>query len=65
MDRLWTDLKESKGYLNLADEHMKECERRLEEAQQAFNDAKMEREQAAEKLRVIKERFDAAFEVAA
>lgn len=65
MDRLWTDLKEAKGYLTLADEHLDETRRQLEAAQRAYDEAQVERDKAAEKLRATKATFDEAFSAAA
>ena len=65
MDRLFHELKEAKGYLKLADEHLAECQRKLEEAQQALQVAQIERDVAAERAKKTKEAFDLAYESAA
>lgn len=65
MERLWAELKEAKTYLELTDEHLRECEARLLAAQRAFENAKEERRKAAETLRTKKAEFDVAFGAAA
>ena len=65
MDRLFHELKDAKTYLVLADEHLAECKRKLDEAQRSFADAETERNRAADALKSKKVEFDEAFSSAA
>ncbi len=62
MERLFTDLRDSKTYLSLADSELAARERELVEATKRRDDAREERARAAEKLRSLKAAFDEAFQ---
>lgn len=76
MDRLFTELKDAKAYLQLADDQLKTSKIALDEIQRAyeaalakanadFKQAQIERDQAAKTLQGKKDAFDAAFSAAA
>jgi biotin operon repressor len=61
-DQLFSELKEARSYHALADEHLKECQRKLEEATRELTSATNEKRKAAEDLAKKKAAFDKVFE---
>lgn len=65
MERLWTELKEAKGYRDMAAEHVRVCEEQFAAARRALEEAQAEMMKAMEALRVKKKAFDETFGEAA
>jgi hypothetical protein len=61
MDQLWGELKEAKGYLVLAENHVKEKKLAVDKATQEHKDAQAEAERARTRLKTAKSAFDSAF----
>jgi hypothetical protein len=60
LDRLYNSLREAKGYLTLADEHLTELELVVKEVTAKRDSAKSERDRAADRFRQAKVEFDEA-----
>jgi hypothetical protein len=62
LERLWRELREAKGYLELVDEQLDELGAEVDEAARAYHEAMLERRSAAERLTAAKAAFDQTFD---